>query len=75
MIIGKMTARKPGAIMMTTSMLILPIKGNENITMALKLTRTAPTTMTQEMMKMMMTKIAVIADKVKKEEVMMTKQC
>ena len=55
--------------MMTTS------KGNENVTMALKMTSTVPTTVTQEMMKIMMTKTAAIAKKVKKEEMMMTKQC
>ena len=43
--------------------------------MALKLTSTAPTAVTQEIMKMMMTKTAAIAKKVNKEEVMMTKQC
>ena len=51
-----------------------PTRGNVNITMALKLTSTALTTVTQEMMIMMMTKIAAIAKTVKKEEMMITKQ-
>mgnify|MGYP000158659532 CR=1 FL=1 len=49
-----------------------PTKGNENITMAFKLTSTAPTTVTKETMISMMTKTAGIAKTVKKEEVIMT---
>ena len=44
-----------------------PTRGNENITMALKLTSTAPTTVTQEIMIMVMTKTAAITKTVEKE--------
>lgn len=44
-----------------------PTRGNENITMPLKLTSTVPTNVTQEMMIMMTKKTAAIAKTVKKE--------
>ena len=73
MIISKMTARKPWAIMMTTSMRIL-LGETRTYVLTLKLTSIAPTPMTQEMMIMLITKAATIARTVKKEEVMIAQQ-
>ena len=67
MIISKMTARKPGVIMMTTSMRIL-LGETRTYPLTLKLTSTATTHMTQEMVVMMITKAATIAKTVKKED-------